>query len=157
MVIESRSDSRSKLLAASPRAVFAAISDPARIARWWGPDGFTNTIHQFDFEPGGVWLLTMHGPDGSNYPNESRFTRLVADQLFEIEHLTGHHFILTIELERRGDGTEVRWRQTFDTAEHYARIAEFVAGANEQNLERLEAEVLRGESAGPRAPAPSAS
>lgn len=53
------------------------MQDPDRVARWWGPTGFTNTIQQYDFEPGGRWLLTMHGPDGTNYPNESRFTRLV--------------------------------------------------------------------------------
>lgn len=89
----------------------------------------------------------MHGPDGKNYPNESRFTRIVVDQLFEIEHLDGHHFTLTIELDRQGEGTEVRWCQTFDTVEHYKRISEFVAAANEQNLERLAAEVQRGMSA----------
>jgi uncharacterized protein YndB with AHSA1/START domain len=61
-----------------------------------GPAGFTNTIHQYDFEPGGRWLMTMHGPDGTNYPNESRFKRIVRDQLFEIEHLNGHHFVLTL-------------------------------------------------------------
>jgi len=44
-------------------------------------------------------------------------------------------------------GTEVKWRQTFDTVEHYERIAEFVAAANEQNLERLAAEVQSGKSA----------
>ncbi|MBL8346844.1 MAG: SRPBCC domain-containing protein [Rubrivivax sp.] len=142
--IEARSDSRHRRLAASPAAVFAAMSDPARIARWWGPDGFTNTIHRFDFVAGGSWLLTMHGPDGKSHPNESRFTRIVPDELFEIEHFGGHHFILTIGLVPQGEGTEVRWRQTFDTVEHYGRIAEFVAAANEQNLERLEAEVRRG-------------
>jgi len=139
--IEARSDSRRRWLAASPAAVFAAMSDPARVARWWGPDGFTNTIHRFDFVAGGAWLLTMHGPDGKAYPNESRFTRIVSDRVLEIEHFTGHHFFLTIELVPQGEGTEVRWRQTFDTAEHFERIAEFVAAANEQNLQRLEAEV----------------
>lgn len=139
--IEARSDSRRRLLPASPPAVFAAMSDPARVARWWGPAGFTNTIHQFEFKPGGRWLLTMHGPDGKDYPNESRFTRVVADRVFEIEHFGGHHFLLTIELVPIDDGTEVRWRQTFDTVEHYERIAQFVASANEQNLERLAAEV----------------
>ncbi len=86
----------------------------------------------------------MHGPDGKNYPNESRFTNIIADQLFEIEHLNGHHFILTIELAPSGMGTEVKWRQTFDTLENFSKIAEFVAAANDQNLERLSAEVLRG-------------
>ncbi len=144
--IQSRSDSRRFLIAAKPSEVFAAMSDPARIARWWGPAGFSNTIHTFDFRPGGSWLLTMHGPDGQDYPNESRFTRIVADQLFEIEHLKGHHFFLTIELNPEGDATDVSWRQTFDTAEHYERMAEFVASANQQNLERLAVEVLRGKS-----------
>jgi uncharacterized protein YndB with AHSA1/START domain len=123
------------------------MSDPDRVAKWWGPAGFTNTIHKFEFTPGGSWLLTMHGPDGTNYPNESRFTRIVADQLFEIEHLNGHHFVLTIELQPHANGTEVKWRQTFDTAEHHQRIAEFVASANEQNLERLAVEVALGKSA----------
>ena len=117
--VESRSDVRHRLIAASPARVFAAMSDPERVARWWGPAGFTNTIHQYEFVEGGTWLLTMHGPDGRNYPNESRFTRIVRDQLFEIEHLNGHHFLLTLELHPQGEGTDVTWRQTFDTIEHY--------------------------------------
>ncbi|MDO8777510.1 MAG: SRPBCC family protein [Burkholderiaceae bacterium] len=145
--IETRSDSRRRTLAATPSEVFAAMSDPHRVARWWGPAGFTNTIHAFEFKPGGRWLLTMHGPDGKDYPNESRFIRVVADHMVEIEHLNGHHFFLTIELEPTDGGTEVKWVQTFDTAEHYQRIAEFVASANEQNLERLAAEVQRTKSA----------
>ena len=141
--VETRSDSRSVTIAASPAQVYAALCDPDRVARWWGPVGFTNTIHQFDFRNGGDWRLTMHGPDGTDYPNESRFTRLVTDRLFEIEHLNGHHFVLTLSLEPMGAGTRVRWQQTFDTGEHYRRIAEFVATANAQNLERLAAEVMR--------------
>jgi uncharacterized protein YndB with AHSA1/START domain len=143
--IETRSDSRHAVIAASPSQVFAAMSDPARVARWWGPTGFTNTIHLFEFRVGGRWLLTMHGPDGADYPNESRFTRVVADRALEIEHLGGHHhFFLTLELEPTAGGTLVRRRQTFDTVEHYERVASFVASANAQNLERLAAEVERG-------------
>jgi len=139
--VEKRSDIRRLTINATPEQVFAALSDPARVARWWGPDGFTNTVHQFDFQPGGTWLLTMHGPDGKDYPNESRFTRIVPDALFEIEHFSGHHFILTIALRAAGSATDVHWQQTFDTIEHYQRIAQFVAGANTQNLQRLRAEV----------------
>ncbi len=142
--IETRSDARSARIPAPCADVFAAISDPQRIAQWWGPAGFTNTIHQFDFRPGGAWLLTMHGPDGKDYPNESRFIRIEAGRIVEIEHLSGHHFVLTLELVPMSGGTEVRWRQTFDTAEQYAKLAEFVASANEQNLARLAAEVRRG-------------
>ncbi len=142
--VETRSDIRHTVIPATPAAVFAAMSEPARVARWWGPDGFSNTVHTFEFRPGGRWLLTMHGPDGKDYPNESRFVRMQAGQVLEIEHLNGHHFFLTIELAAVPGGTRVTWRQTFDTAEHYQRIAAFVAGANEQNLQRLAAEVLAG-------------
>jgi Activator of Hsp90 ATPase homolog 1-like protein len=92
-------------------------------------------------------LLTMHGPDGTDYPNESRFTRIVAGELFEIEHFSGHHFILSIELKPFEQGTQVHWRQTFDTVEQYEQISQFVAAANEQNLQRLAAEVLRSDLA----------
>lgn len=142
--VETRSDSRTRLIAATAAEVFAAMSDPARVARWWGPTGFRNTIHEFEFRPNGRWTLTMHGPDGKDYPNESRFTRVEPDRIFEIEHLSGHHFLLTIELTEDGTSTRVSWRQTFDTIEHYQRIAEFVGVANEQNLERLEEEIARG-------------
>lgn len=139
-----RSDTRSRLIAATPHDVFAALRDPARVARWWGPAGFRNTIHRFEFEPGGTWQLTMHGPDGQDHPNESRFLRVVPDAVFEIEHLSGHHFVLTIELAPQAGGTLVGWRQTFDSAAHYQAIAAFVSVANEQNLDRLAAEVERG-------------
>lgn len=39
--------------------------------------------------------------------------------------------------------TLVGWRQVFDSAAERQRIASFVTEANEQNLERLAAEVLR--------------
>lgn len=86
----------------------------------------------------------MDGPDGKDYPNERRFTRIVPDEVFEIEHLSGHHFFLTIELTPLGQATRVNWRQSFDTVEHYERIAQFVASANQQNLERLAEEGVRG-------------
>ncbi len=89
----------------------------------------------------------MHGPDGKSFPNESRFIRIITDEVFEIEHLNGHHFILTIELKKIEGVTEVKWSQLFDTTEQYARIARFVAQANEQNLERLAIEVQQGGSA----------
>jgi uncharacterized protein YndB with AHSA1/START domain len=136
-----RSDARSTTIPATPAQVWAAISDPARIARWWGPDGFTNTIHQFDFTEGGTWRLTMHGPDGSHYPNESRFTRIVPGELFEIEHLGEFHFWLSITLTAQDGATRVGWLQVFESPEQFAPMADFIAGANDQNLRRLAAEV----------------
>ncbi len=146
-MLELRSDVRSRLFQAKPEEVFAAFSSPDRMARWWGPMGFTNTIHRFDFFADGLWLMTMHGPDGKDYPNESRFTCIETGQTFEIEHFSGHHFILRIELSPTATGTRLTWRQSFDSIEHYQRIAGFVAIANEQNLDRLASEIAAGRGA----------
>jgi hypothetical protein len=51
-------------VAALPAAVFAAIRDPDRLAKWRGPDGFTNRFKSFEFRPGGQRMFDMVGPDG---------------------------------------------------------------------------------------------
>jgi uncharacterized protein YndB with AHSA1/START domain len=121
--------------------VFRAFSDPACLARWWGPNGFSSTFETFDLRPGGAWRFVMHGPDGANYPNESVFVEVVAPERVVLEHLSGHHFTMTFTFTDAGGQTLVGWRQVFDTAAERERIAAFVTPANEQNLDRLAAEV----------------
>jgi uncharacterized protein YndB with AHSA1/START domain len=134
----------SRLIDAPRAQVFAAIADPARLARWWGPNGFTSTFDVFEFRPGGTWRFVLHGPDGTDYPNENLFTDIVEPERIVLEHLSAtHHFLMTITLTADGARTRVGWRQVFDTAEEKQRIADFVTPANEQNLDRLTAEVLR--------------
>ncbi|NMF99604.1 SRPBCC family protein [Aromatoleum toluolicum] len=132
----------SRLIDAPRERVFRAFSDPAHLARWWGPKGFSNTFEEFDFRSGGRWRFIMHGPDGRNYPNESVFIDVVAPERIVVEHVVGHHFELTITLTAQGERTLVGWRQVFDTAAEKQRIANFVTEANEQNLDRLAAEML---------------
>jgi uncharacterized protein YndB with AHSA1/START domain len=133
-----------RFVEATPQAVYAAIADPARLARWWGPDGFRSTFDVCEFRPGGAWRFVMHGPDGTDYPNENSFREIVPGERVVVEHFAAtHHFLLTITLTPQGGGTLVGWRQLFDTAEHRAQIAPFVTSANEQNLDRLAAEVGR--------------
>lgn len=138
---QDREFTTSRMLPASPSDVLAAIADPQRIARWWGPDGFTNTIHEFRFQPGGTWILDMHGPDGTTYPNRSVFLETGPDRVV-IEHLeTVHHFILTITLKPEANGTLLTWRQTFDSIEECDLVRPFVPRCNEENLDRLETEL----------------
>lgn len=51
----------SRTIAATPEQVFAAFTDGARLARWWGPAGFTNTFRDFGLEAreGGVLQYDM--------------------------------------------------------------------------------------------------
>ena len=131
-----------RLIGASREAIFAAIRDPERLARWWGPAEFRNTFHHFDFRPGGDWKLDMQSPDGTGYPNESRFLEIVPNERIVIEHLrTVHHFILTIQLTEETAGTRIDWEMEFDTPEERARCMAYVPRCNQENFDRLEAEL----------------
>jgi uncharacterized protein YndB with AHSA1/START domain len=44
-----------RVLNASQALVFKAWTDPAHLINWWGPNGFTNTFHEIDIKPGGIW------------------------------------------------------------------------------------------------------
>jgi uncharacterized protein YndB with AHSA1/START domain len=141
-----RECAHSRLMDAPPEAVFKAIADPTHLTRWFGPHGFTSTFHEYDFRPGGLWRVDLHGPEGGTYPNEYVFLDIVEAKRVVIDHLAqagSHHFVLTITLEREGTGTRVDWRQVFDTAEHRDQVAPFVLPANEQNLDRLQAEARK--------------
>lgn len=120
--------------------VWAAFSEAAALAGWWGPAGFTNTFHEFDFRPGGAWKFTMHGPDGAAYAMDHRFSEIVAPERIVVRHLQpGHDFTLTVILADRAGRTELGWRMVFDDPAEAARIRPFVVPANEQNLDRLAA------------------
>lgn len=133
----------SREIPASPDEVFAAISDPQRLARWWGPAGFTNTFNVCEFTPGGRWSYTMHGPDRGNYPNESLFAEIEAPTKVVVQHESKPRYRLTITLAPSVEGTTVSWAQTFEDANVASRIEHIVVPANEQNLDRLSSEVMR--------------
>ncbi len=58
---------------ASVKQVWEAWVDPEQVAQWWGPRGFTLTTKRKDVRTGGDWLYTMHGPDGTDWPNHTKF------------------------------------------------------------------------------------
>lgn len=133
--------STSRQFAASPAAVFAAMKDEARLTRWWGPAGFTNRFDVFEFRIGGRWVFTMIGPDGNTYPNESTFASIETDRKVVIRHVNEPHFELAITLEPSPGGTLLRWDQTFADPAVAQAVRHIVEPANEQNLDRLGAEL----------------
>ena len=134
----------SRELPAAPEYVFAAIADPVRLARWWGPDGFTNTFQTFEFRNGGAWQFIMHGPDGTDYPNQSEFLEILPASMVRIRHINQPHFDLSISLESSPGGTLVSWLGVFENHEFAENLRQFLETANEQNLDRLALEVNSG-------------
>lgn len=138
----------SREIPAPPEQVFAAFSDPQRLARWWGPAGFTNTFSVCEFKSGGRWSFVMHGPDGRQYRNESVFAEVEPPTSVVVQHVSGPKYRLNITLAPSGAGTTVTWAQTFENAAVASRIEHIVVPANEQNLDRLSSEVLRKSGGG---------
>ena len=124
--------------------VFAAISNPQRLSKWWGPTGFTNTFKVCEFKNDGRWSLIMHGPDGAQYPNENVFAEIDPPNRVVVQHISEPKFRLSIGLTPSTEGTIVTWSQTFDNPEIARHLEHIVVPANEQNLERLSVEVQTG-------------
>jgi len=135
--------STSREIAATAEKVFAAFSDPERLARWWGPAGFTNTFNICEFKNGGRWSYVMHSPHGGNPANESVFEQIEPLKKIVINHISEPKYRLTVELAASEAGTVVSWSQEFENSEVARRIEKIVVPANEQNLDRLSAEVLQ--------------
>ena len=129
-----------RLLPAASERVFDAFADATQLAQWWGPHGFTNTIREFDLRVGGRWRLTMHGPNGANYHNESQFTEVARPARIVFQHLEPvHGFQMTMLFETRHGQTQLTWRMLFESAAECARCKDFIGAANEQNFDRLAA------------------
>lgn len=133
-----------RLVNARPEEVFAAFRQPEKLARWWGPAGFTNTFQEFEFRPGGRWVFVMHAPNGLDYDNESFFREIEPYSRIVIEHVVTPWFRLTVTLSEEGGRTALTWQQEFESAEMAERMRPLSETANEQNLDRLEA-VLAGD------------
>ena len=56
-----------RLFAAPRRLVFDAYTNPKHLPHWMlGPPGWTMTICEVDFRPGGAWHFGWHHSDGRN-------------------------------------------------------------------------------------------
>lgn len=124
----------------SRELVFGAFADREKLARFWGPEGFRNTFHEFQFQPGGEWEFVMHGPDGTDYKNHSVFESIVAPERIVLEHLSAPHFRMTMTFSDLPKGhTRLVWLMRFDTPSIRDQVAKIAVDANQQNFDRLHA------------------
>lgn len=131
----------SREIGATAAKVFSAFTDAEAFARWWGPAGFSNTFELCEFVTGGRWVYTMHGPDGKDYPNECVFREIAANRKVVIEHIVLPKYKLTITFSENDGKTMVTWEQDFENRTFATKMRDFLMTANNQNLERLAAEV----------------
>jgi len=48
-----------RVLRTRPERLYRAFTDPAAMAKWLPPNGFTGTVHQMDARVGGQWRMSF--------------------------------------------------------------------------------------------------
>jgi uncharacterized protein YndB with AHSA1/START domain len=130
-----------KVLRASPEEVFDACIDPAKLAEWWGPTGFTSPSVEQDVREGGSYRITMQPPEGEafhlrgEYREIERPRRLVYTFVWEEPHPDDQETVVTLSFLDHDAETKVVLDQGPFRTE--ARHALHEAGWTD-SLERLE-------------------
>lgn len=134
----------SRILNSSITLVYHAFSDVEHLKNWWGPEGFTNTFHEFDLRPGGKWILTMHGPNKGNYDNSSVFETVIPNQLVSWKRKSQPLFDMEITFDKIDEvTTKIAFRMIFESKEECDKMRAFVVPKNEENFDRLERELSK--------------
>ena len=121
MIDDDRQLVLSRFIAASPEKVWRCWTDPALIARWFGPDGHSCVTKEINLVVGGVWRFDMIGPNGAVFPNRHRIT--LHNPITRIEFLMDGDddaqspMQVEVTLEPEGQGTRVSQRITLPTPE----------------------------------------
>lgn len=69
-----------RILDAPPEKVWRAYTDPKILATWFSPKPWTISECELDVRPGGVSKFTMHGPDGTAFPNVGVYLEVVPNR-----------------------------------------------------------------------------
>ncbi|MEW6776600.1 MAG: SRPBCC family protein [Bdellovibrionota bacterium] len=123
--------------------VWEAWTQQKHVEKWWGPRGFRDTFQKFEVKVGGAWVFTMHGPDGTDYPNMIFFQEVVKPERLVYFHGEKENdpqgFSVQVNFETQGGKTKVTMRSLFPTAaarDHVVKEYKAIEGGH-QTLDRL--------------------
>jgi uncharacterized protein YndB with AHSA1/START domain len=114
----------SRVIKASPEALYQAFTDPTALAAWLAPEGMTGKVHEFDGRVGGGYQMSLFYPSseqvyrGKTSEQEDRFTarfveltpptRIVEAITFDsTDPAFAGEMSMEVTFEERGEGTEV--------------------------------------------------
>jgi len=115
--------------------VYRIWTDPVYVAQWWGVDGATSTVHEFDLRPGGRWRIDMRTASGDVYANSG-----VYDEVSENERIvyTDDAGVFTVTFASAGGATDVTIHARFPSITIRDRILQSgMADGIGEGLDRL--------------------
>lgn len=84
----------------------------------------------------------MHGPDGTDYQNESVFVRIEKPSMIVFNHVVMPYFQIVAIFEKLSPAkTNVIFRMLFNTPEECNAVKIYADGKNKENMDRLEEEL----------------
>jgi uncharacterized protein YndB with AHSA1/START domain len=147
--------------AAPPDLVFAALTTPDLLRRWYGARGWNLVSCEIDLRVGGAWRYVSAGPNGERMVQSGVYrlvdpprllvsTERFDDQSYEGESIVGHHLVerdggtkLTTTVRYASQAardTVLRYPMARGVGESYERLdvvlAESLASLNERMKER---------------------
>ena len=151
-----------RLFNASREMVFEAWTDQQLVSQWWGPQGFSNPVVEWNARPGGSIRIEMKAPDGIVYPmkgtfisvnapdrltfvstaydqNNNRLFEVVTDVVFTEQNgvtrlsMTATVYNAAAGAERYTGGMIAGWNQSLDKLAKELR-AEQLTGKNSREL-----------------------
>lgn len=104
-------------LEAPRERIFSKLTEPAELAKWWGPKGFTTSEIELDLSVGGGYRFTMQPPDGDVFHLSGEFleidppSRLAYTFHWDEPLPDDRETVVTLSLNAVGDATEVSLSQ----------------------------------------------
>lgn len=140
-----------RVLDAPVREVWRALTEPDRLATWWGPAGFTAPRIWLDLRAGGSYRIEMQPPDGGAFYLQGEFrevappARLAYTFRWEDPDPDDRDTVVTLALAEVRAGTELVIEQGPFLTD--ARLALHRSGWSEscEKLSALASSLLAGE------------
>jgi uncharacterized protein YndB with AHSA1/START domain len=152
MAAKSNEIQLTRIYDAPVKTVWDAFTDPKQAAHWWGPRGFTLTTHSKELKSGGHWDYTMHGPDGTDFPNHTKYLEVEKYSRLVYDHGGNKDrppmFRVTVNFSDFKGKTKMDMTMSFATPEIAANSKKFIKKAGGDSTWDRFAEYLDKEIAG---------
>src|ERR1700750_796068 len=91
-----RTERASRVIAASPGRVWAALLDPGALLAWLPPGGMTGRFERFDARPGGAYRMGLAFPATSGAPGKTTADSDVVEARF-VDIVPGERVIQAVD------------------------------------------------------------
>src|ERR1700757_541448 len=91
-----RTDRGSRVIAAPPGRVWAALVDPGALMAWLPPGGMTGRFERFDARPGGSYRMVLTYSDASGAPGKATAESDVVEARF-VDIVPGERVVQAVD------------------------------------------------------------